>query len=130
MQNMKKRILIVDDEEDLTWSISRKLEKDRDNLEVYCANSGNRALEMLSQLSIDLIVTDLRMPGISGWELLNQVKKQYPNIHVIIMTAYGSLEVKEALSQIGETGYIEKPFEINDLRKLILKHLHNTPKFV
>ncbi len=115
----KKRILIVDDEEDLTWSISKRLAKDGDSLEIICTNSGSNALEMLSKYKVDLLVTDIRMPGISGLQLLNEVKVRYPRTPVIVMTAYGSIEVKKVLEHLGKTGYIEKPFEINELRKLI-----------
>jgi len=115
----KKRILIVDDEEDLTWSISKRLAKDGDSLEIICTNSGSNALEMLSKYKVDLLVTDIRMPGISGLQLLNEVKVRYPQTPVIVMTAYGSMEVKKVLEHLGKTGYIEKPFEINELRKLI-----------
>ena len=119
----KKRILIVDDEEDLTWSISKRLVKDGDSLEVTCANSGNSALEMLSKSRYDIMVTDLRMPGVSGLQLVNMVKIRYPKIRIIVMTAYGSIEVKEVLETLGTIGYIEKPFEINDLRRLIYASL-------
>ena len=115
----KKRILIVDDEEDLTWSISKRLAKDGDSLEIICTNSGSNALEMLSKYKVDLLVTDIRMPGISGLQLLNEVKARYPQTPVIVMTAYGSIEVKKVLERLGKTGYIEKPFEMNELRKLI-----------
>ena len=123
MNGEKKRILIVDDEEDLTWSISKRLAKDGDSLEVLCTNTGNNALEMLAQYSVDLMVTDLRMPGLGGLQLLNEVKTRYPQTQVIIMTAYGSIEVKQALDQWGVTGYIEKPFEMNDLRNVIYDFL-------
>jgi DNA-binding NtrC family response regulator len=124
MSNDRKRVLIVDDEEDLTWSISKKLSKEKDTLEVLCANSGNSALETLSKYRIDLVVTDLRMPGINGLQLLDRVKSQYPKTNVIVMTAYGSLEIEEALKKWDNTGYIEKPFEINELRKLIWMYLN------
>lgn len=119
MSKDRKRVLIVDDEEDLTWSISKKLSKENNTLEVLCANSGNSALETLSKYKVDLLVTDLRMPGINGLQLLDRVKSQYPQTNVIVMTAFGSLEIEEALKKWDNTGYIEKPFEINDLRKLI-----------
>ena len=128
MNNHKKTILIVDDEEDLTWSISKGIVKDRNVLEVICANSGNRALKILSEFKVDLIITDLRMPGINGLQFLNEVKVRYPHIQIIVMTAYGSIEVKEALERWGQTGYIEKPFEINDLRKLIFFYLEGSLK--
>ena len=124
MESEKKRILIVDDEEDLTWSISRKL-KNQSYLEVLCANSGQSALELLAQYNFDLLVTDLRMPGISGIKLLSEVKSRYPRIQVIIMTAYGSADIKSIIEKWDQTGYIEKPFEINDLRKLIYACLYH-----
>ena len=130
MERAKKRVLIVDDEEDLTWSISKKLAKDNDPFEVICANSGTSALDILSKNHIDLVVTDLRMPGLNGWQLLNEVKIRYPTTNVILMTAYGSAEVKEALERWAKTGYIEKPFEINDLRKLIFHLLEEKQELV
>ena len=130
MNDNKKRILIVDDEEDLTWSISKRIAKDRNILEVICANSGNRALKMLSKFKVDLIITDLRMPGIHGLQLLNEIKIRYPHIQIIVMTAHGSVEVREAIRRWGQTGYIEKPFEMNDLRELIYSFLDNGRQIV
>jgi len=123
MMYCKKRILIVDDEEDLTWSLSRKLLRDVDYFEIMCANSGDRALEMLSQNRIDLVVTDLRMPEVNGIQLLKEVKENHPDTQIIVMTAYGSVDVKNIIQKYGDIGYIEKPFEINDLRRLIQKVL-------
>ena len=123
MVSEKKRILIVDDEEDITWSLSRKL-KNQHYLEVLCANSGQCALNLLSQYPIDLLVTDLRMPGISGLKLLSEVRSKYPRTRIIIMTAYGSLEIKAIIEKWDQTDYIEKPFEFNDLRQLILSRLN------
>lgn len=125
MSDNKKSILIVDDEEDLTWSLSKRLARDGDVIEITCANSGSNALRMLSQQRFDLMVTDLRMPGVSGIQLLNEVKARHPATQVIVMTAYGSLEIKEALDDWGGTGYIQKPFEFDDLRNLIYHSLFN-----
>ena len=118
-QKEKKRILIVDDEEDLTWSISKKLSRDDLNWDVICVNSGLHALEILSTRSIDLMITDLRMPGLSGLQLVTEVKAKYPDTPIIVMTAYGSTEIKGILEKWGSTGFIEKPFEMSDLRRLI-----------
>ena len=125
MTDFKKTVLVVDDEEDLTWSISRGLSKDTDQYEVICVNSGSSALEVLNEKSVDLVVTDLRMPGINGMKLLKEIKTNFPDTKVIVMTAYGSLEIKEVLEHSGTKGYIEKPFEINELRKLIHHYLEN-----
>jgi len=126
--NEYKKILIVDDEEDLTWSISRRLSRDNDNIEVLCADSGKSALDILSKNEIDLLITDLRMPEIDGWELLSKIKKEYPQTLVIVMTAHGSIEVIDALNRWGKAGYIEKPFDMNDLRKLVYAFLKEKNK--
>ena len=119
-----KKILIVDDEDDLTWSLSRKLSRDESCFDVYCANSGKSAIDLLDKTGIDLLVTDLRMPGINGLELLNVIKANHPNVRVIVMTAFGSMEIKQAIKRLGEVAYIEKPFEIKELRKMILDLLN------
>lgn len=128
MNKRLKKILIVDNEEDLTWSISKRLLRDSNDISVLCANSGDSALKILAENEIDLLITDLRMPGVNGWELLERVKKEYPGILAIIMTAHGSVEVIDALNRWGKTGYIEKPFDMNDLRKLIYVFLKEKEK--
>jgi DNA-binding response OmpR family regulator len=115
-----KKVLIVDDEETLTWSMAKSLSRDRDKYEVEIANNGKEALEVLGKMPIDLVISDIRMPDINGLDLLVRVKREYPHTKVIIMTAYGSSDVQKEASKRGSLYYIEKPFEINEIRKLIL----------
>ena len=122
-----KRVLIVDDEEDLTWSISRSLAKDRDIFQVICVNSGDEALDVLRKFPIDLVVSDLRMPGTNGLDLLATIRKNHPQTKVIVMTAYGSQETKEEVNKRGSTHYIEKPFDISYLRQIIWECLREQP---
>jgi CheY-like chemotaxis protein/predicted regulator of Ras-like GTPase activity (Roadblock/LC7/MglB family) len=124
-----KRVLVVDDEDDLTWSISKNLEKDKERYELICVNSGKKALEVLSQLPIALVISDIRMPEISGLDLLVKIKDYYPATKVIIMTAYGSSEIHEQANARGCLKYIEKPFEINDLRQLIVEAIEEKKGF-
>ncbi len=119
MQDKKKRVLVVDDEDDLTWSISKHLAKDKKKYELICVNSGRKALDVLSQLPVDLVISDIRMPEISGLELLTKIRDSFPNTKVIIMTAFGSSEIQTEANKRGCLKYIEKPFEINELRELI-----------
>lgn len=123
MENAKKKILIVDDEEDLTWSIVRDLSKDKHRLEVFYANSGSHALSLLNMHPIDLLITDLRMPGINGKELIQHVRSAHPNVKIILMTAFSSPEIKEFIRHFDVNGYMEKPFEIRNLRQLIYTNL-------
>jgi YesN/AraC family two-component response regulator len=71
------KILIVDDEETLTWSMSKSLSKDKDKFEVLVANSGEDALKVLEKEKIRLVITDIKMPGISGLDLLSRVPPMY-----------------------------------------------------
>ena len=130
MQNTKKKILIVDDEDDLTWSISKRLSKDNNGLVVRCASSGSVALKMLNKDHFDLLVTDIRMPGVDGLQLVKEVKNSHPETSVIVMTAHGSSDIRQSIKRWSHTGYIEKPFEINELRKLIYASLKKQSEFV
>ncbi len=123
MSDRRKRVLIVDDEEDLTWTLSKKLSKDSDIFDLMCVNSGREAIEVLNQVPFDLVITDVRMPEVNGLELLTQVKDFYPSTKVIIMTAYGTSDVQNQATERGCIEYIEKPFEINELRQLIIDSL-------
>jgi DNA-binding response OmpR family regulator len=115
-----KKVLIVDDEETLTWSMAKSLSRDKDKYEVMIANDGREALQLLKQNRVDLVISDIRMPDINGLDLLVRVKKEYPETKVIIMTAYGSSDVQREANQRGSLFYIEKPFEISDIRKIII----------
>lgn len=123
MAARSKRVLIVDDEEDLTWTLAKKLSRDRDKFELTCVNSGREAIKVLNQVPFDLVITDVRMPEVSGLDLLVKIRNLYPNTKVVIMTAYGTSDVQKAATERGCFSYIEKPFEINDLHRLILDAL-------
>ncbi len=115
-----KKVLIVDDEETLTWSMAKSLSKDKDKYEVIIANNGKEALSQLKDNKIDLVISDIRMPDINGLDLLVKIKKDYPDTKVIIMTAYGSSDVQKEANRRGSLYYVEKPFEISDIRKIII----------
>jgi DNA-binding response OmpR family regulator len=115
-----KKVLIVDDEETLTWSMAKSLSKDKDKYEVMIANNGKEALNLLKMNKIDLVISDIRMPDINGLDLLVRIKKEHPETKVIIMTAYGSSDVQKEANRRGSLFYVEKPFEISDIRKIII----------
>ncbi len=120
---MPKQVLIVDDEETLTWSLAKSLSHDREAYEITTANDGETALSLIKEDSFDLVVLDIRLPGISGLDVLVKIKEINPATKVIIMTAYGSSEIKAKAKARGSLFYIEKPFEIDQMRELILKAL-------
>ncbi|NOX36336.1 MAG: response regulator [Calditrichaeota bacterium] len=129
MTGPQKRVLLVDDEEDLTWTLSKKLSKDSDKFELITVNSGREAIEVLNQVPVDLVITDVRMPEVSGLDLLVKIKETYPQTKVIIMTAYGSSDVHKEATERGCFHYIEKPFEINEIRQIILDALKEEKGF-
>lgn len=120
---MHKQVLIVDDEETLTWSLAKSLSSDRETYDVTTANSGEEALSLFRNKVFDVVVLDIRLPGINGLDVLMKIKEQRPSTKVIIMTAYGSSEIKAKAKARGSLFYIEKPFEIDQMRDLILKSL-------
>ena len=120
MAKSLKKVLIVDDEETLTWSMARSLSRDKDKYEVVIANNGRDALNLLKKNKVDLVISDIRMPDINGLDLLVNIKKEYPQTKVIIMTAYGSSDVQKEANRRGSLYYVEKPFEISDIRKIII----------
>ncbi len=124
MADTSKKILIADDEEDLTWSISRSLRKENQGYEILCVNSGDAALKMLERHSFDLLISDIRMPGRDGFSLLNFVRKQYPRMKVIVMSAWHRDEIQKIVKNDSMMHYIEKPFDINDLKAMIAKALN------
>jgi len=119
-----KRLMIVDDEETLTFSLYQTFKIVSPDYEVDTAASGEEAAEKLRKVNYDLVITDISMPGMSGIELLDYIKANFPGTEVIVMTAYGSEEKKEEAMQSGAQYYIEKPFEIKELKDLVFKILH------
>jgi len=119
----EKRLLIVDDEETLTYSLYQTFIKSSDIYEVVTAASGNEAAERLARDRFDLVLTDIKMPGMDGLELLAEIKAKYPGTKVIVMTAFGSMEKKEESLAMGADYYIEKDFDISDIRQLVLEFL-------
>ena len=115
-----KKILIVDDEEDILWSLQNNLCNDALQVDIAVAASGEEALKILGNSEqIDLVITDIKMPGISGLDLLIEIKNRYPYTSVIIMTAFPSTEYKKEAILKGSLHFLEKPFDINALREMV-----------
>jgi DNA-binding NtrC family response regulator len=107
------KVLLVDDEEDFVRTMAERMGM-RD-LGSDVALDGEQALAMLEDEIPDVMVLDLRMPGIDGMEVLRRVRKLYPTIQVIIMTGHGSDEEEKEARRLGAFDYLEKPVDINDL---------------
>jgi DNA-binding NtrC family response regulator len=116
-------LLIVDDEETLTFSLYQSFILSKKDYEVATAASGEEALEKMEEDPFDLILTDIFMPGISGIDLLKKVKIDYPKTEVIVMTAYGSDSKKDEVTELGALHYVEKPFDMQNLREMVFNIL-------
>jgi YesN/AraC family two-component response regulator len=119
-----KRILIVDDEPTLIFFLKQGLQEFQPTFHVDGASSGEEALTKLTYSSFDLLVTDLKMPGISGFTLVEVARSLHPNIKVILMTAFGSPEVQDESEQLKVNGYLIKPFPTSQLQEIIEQILH------
>ncbi len=124
-----KKVLIVDDEEDMIWSLQKNLNNDNLQVDISIASSGEEAMAFLEQKNVDLVVTDIKMPGMSGIELLLEVKKRFSQTGVIVMTAFPSPERKTEAMENGSLNYLEKPFDINELREIISSALNKGDLF-
>jgi DNA-binding NtrC family response regulator len=119
----KDRILIVDDEEDMLEGLRRILTQELEQVEVVTASRARQALRLVRQVPIDLILLDIRMPEIDGFELLEALRKEDPWLTVIMMTAYGSIEVAVSAMKLGAYDFITKPFEKESLLRVVGKGL-------
>jgi len=118
---MKPSILIVDDDEVMQETLSDVLRKR--GYEIFTVGSGNGALPMIEKNVIDLILLDMRLPDIDGLEVLKKIKEFDTEILVIMMTAYSDVQTAVSAMKSGAYDYINKPFELEELKLLIEKGL-------
>jgi CheY-like chemotaxis protein len=118
-----KSVLIVDDERPFLLSLTDGLAAYAEDFSVLTALNGKEAVKVLDSAEVDLVVTDLRMPKMDGFELLAHMSGKYPNIPVIVMTAYGTPEIEERLQGMGTFHYLEKPLDLNILADRIFDAL-------
>jgi DNA-binding response OmpR family regulator len=114
-----KRILVIEDDREM-----RSLLKDFIEDEGYAVDSvedGSEAFRKLARETFDLMITDIRMPGLSGLEILPGLKKLLPQAPIIVITAFGSEEVYRRVLERGANAYLEKPIHLEELRILIQK---------
>jgi DNA-binding NtrC family response regulator len=116
-----ERLLLVDDEEDILTLFKRILQKE--GYEVECACSGDEALAKLETTWFDLVMTDLKMPGMDGLELLNRGKALSPGLPFIILTAFGTVQSAVTAVKDGACDYLVKPCDNEELKVVVKKAL-------
>ena len=121
----KNRLLVVDDDESLRWVTKVQLEQS--GYAVSAAADGPQALALLQLNGADLVITDLMMPGMSGLDLLKDIRSEYPDLAVIVVTAFGTVETAVEAMKAGAYDYITKPVNMDELKMIVgraLEHLN------
>ena len=113
-------ILVIDDEVGPRESLRMVF---GENYDCFFAENGEQGLELLDKHPIDVVILDLKMPGLSGIETLELIKAGHPLSEVILLTGYGSLETAQEALRLGIFDYLTKPFDVNDLRDVVKKAL-------
>ena len=111
------RVLLVDDEKELSMLMAEHL--GTHGLDCEVALSGEAALTVLEKGPPDIVILDMKMPGMGGMEVLDRVKDEYPEIPVIIMTGLGSNEGEVDARRLGAFDYLRKPVNIADLLETV-----------
>ncbi len=117
----KNRILIVDDEQHVRQLIEKVLEKE--GYEILTACNGEEGLEIFQNNNIDLIISDIKMPKMSGIEFLHKVKEQEPGVGFILITAFATMETAIDAIKSGAQDYVTKPFDIKEILNAVKKIL-------
>ncbi len=105
--------LIVDDEEEFLDTLVKRLKKR--SLNTIGAKNGEEALQMLEQHPVDVVVLDVRMPGMDGIQTLREIKRNFPLVEVVMLTAHASMEVAIEGMELGAFDYLMKPVDIDEL---------------
>ncbi|HEY0514731.1 MAG TPA: response regulator [Thermoanaerobaculia bacterium] len=118
-----KTVLVVDDEPSLLFALSEGLSDRRRGVRVLTAANGIEAVAVLESAAVDLVLTDLRMPDMDGFELLAYMRRNHAALPVILMTALGSAETSARLGTAGSFECLTKPFDLPDLQRKIAEML-------
>ena len=124
----KIKVLLVDDEEDYVRTMAERMEM-RDVTSRVALN-GSEALQMVEDDAPDVMVLDLRMPGIDGMQVLERVKNEHPNVQVVILTGHGSEQEEKEARRLGAFQYLQKPADTNQILSTIRSAWQKSVNFV
>src|SRR5262245_48952391 len=116
---VKPRILVVEDDAIFLRPLQRTLEVA--GYEVIPVSSGEEAIDLLKEDDVDLVLTDKRLPGMDGVELVRRVKAEHPDLAMVVMTAHGTIESAVEAMRIGAADYLVKPFESAEV-VMVVRH--------
>jgi DNA-binding NtrC family response regulator len=118
---MKRRVLIVEDDDVFLRPLRRALELG--GFDVLTAGSGEEALDLLKREDVDLALTDQRLPGMDGVQVVRRLKAEHPEIGVVVMTAYGTIGAAVEATRLGAEDYLVKPFEPDEILLVLRRAL-------
>ncbi len=118
------RLLLVDDDPSLLRLLTLRLEGE--GYQVLNADSAEAALSLLTKQTVDVVLSDLRMPGLDGMSLFDEIAKRYKGLPVVLMTAHGSIPEAVAATQRGVFGFLTKPLNPAELREVLQRALHQS----
>jgi len=119
LRKERMKVLLVDDEKEFVDSLSERLELR--NVEAGIAYDGEQAIKAVDEEEPDVLVLDLRMPGIDGIEVLRRVKKSHPEMPVVILTGHGTEDDEKKARRMGASAYLKKPVDVNQLTGVLQK---------
>ncbi|HBI03004.1 MAG TPA: two-component system response regulator [Paenibacillaceae bacterium] len=117
----KKKVLVVDDQYGIRVLLYEVFGKE--GYDTFQAANGKQALEIVVDESPDMVILDMKIPGMDGLEILKEIKKINKEIKVIMMTAYGELDMIKEATDLGAITHFTKPFDIDELRMAVNKQL-------
>lgn len=123
----KKKVLIVDDQNGIRVLLMEVFSSE--GYSTYQASNGKIALNIVREESPDIVLLDMKIPGMDGLEILKQIKKMEPQMKVIMMTAYGELDMIKEATDLGAIMHFTKPFDIDEMRvavNMTLQQDHST----
>ncbi|CAB5116029.1 hypothetical protein D3OALGA1CA_2278 [Olavius algarvensis associated proteobacterium Delta 3] len=115
MPRLVKTVLLVDDEKALMDSLKAGLRVFFPDIHFEAALNGSEALKIMQSRPVDLVVTDIRMPGMDGYELVSMIRYSSTDVPVIAMSAFESPKMKDTLSDLGVLCFLEKPLSLQEL---------------
>src|SRR5213083_2775060 len=116
---MKSRILLIEDDAGIVGGLKKELQFE--GYEVAVAERGDKGLTQAKERPFDVVITDLKMPGLSGLELVEQLHAAKPKLPIILMTAFGTTETAIEATKLGAYDYLLKPFDMAELLDLVAK---------
>lgn len=118
---MQKQVLVVDDQFGIRVLLQEVLE--REGYTVLLAGSGAEALQIVHTREPDLVLLDMKIPGMDGIEILTNIRKTNPRLKVVMMTAYGELDLVKEATALDAIGHFTKPFDIDELRSFVNREI-------